>query len=111
MSLANGPSRSRRAPSCAGSRSMSLAAAPDSLAFTPTAFSQRLLEAASLDPRRDAGERTRLASLLRPFAGAEVDGHSFETALLNHQHQDTELGDAAREVLALWHLCSRFDAR
>jgi hypothetical protein len=89
---------------------MSLATAPETLPFTPTAFSQRLLEAATLDPRGDARERTRLTSLLRPFAGAEVDGRTFELALQDRQCQDADLGDAAREVLALWYLCSRFGA-
>lgn len=89
---------------------MSLAAAPAISRLTPTAFSQRLLEAATLDARRDAQERTQLASLLRPFAGAEVDGLAFELALQDRQRHDAALGETAREVLALWHLCSRYRA-
>jgi hypothetical protein len=89
---------------------MSLAAAPCAASLTPCAFSQRLLEAASLDARRDPVERTRLAALLRPFARADVDGPAFETALQDFQRRDSNLCDAATEVLALWHLCSRFKA-
>ncbi|HZS01003.1 MAG TPA: hypothetical protein VFE37_19955 [Chloroflexota bacterium] len=90
---------------------MSLAAAPTSLSLTPTAFSQRLLEAASLDARRNPQERTQLDALLRPFAGAEVDARAFESALRDRQRQDADLGEAAREVLALWRLCSRYGMR
>jgi hypothetical protein len=85
--------------------------AADTFAFTPTAFSQRLLEAAASDARRDERDRTQLASLLRPFANEELDGRAFEVALLNRQHLDGDLGHAAREVLALWLLCSRFAGR
>ena len=87
---------------------MSLATVPATAALTPTAFSQRLLEAASLDARCDADERSQLASLLGPFAGADVDAVAFESALRDRQRQDAQLGEAAREVLALWQLCSRF---
>jgi hypothetical protein len=90
---------------------MSLASAPHSTSLSPAVFSQRLLEAASLDGRRDVRERTQLASLLGPFTGAEVDSAAFETALQDFQRHDTELSAAVREVLALWHLCSRFKAR
>ena len=89
---------------------MSLATAPPTLSLSPTAFSQRLLEAASLDGRRDPREHSQLDTLLRPFAGAEVDGTAFESALQDCQRRDVELSAAAREVLALWHLCSRFKA-
>lgn len=89
---------------------MSLASSPYSAPLSPTVFSQRLLEAASLDDRRDARERTQLASLLGPFAGAELDGAAFERALQDCQRGDAEMGAAVREVLALWHLCSRFKA-
>jgi hypothetical protein len=90
---------------------MSLATASTTPYLTPTVFSQQLLEAARLDARRDAQERTYLASLLRPFAVADVDGPAFETALQDRQRQDADLRETAREVLALWHLCSRFGAR
>jgi hypothetical protein len=86
---------------------MSLATAPATSPLTPHAFSQCLLEAATLDARRDAQERTRLASLIGPFTRTEVDGPTFEQTLQDHQRQDAALGPAAREVLALWHLCTR----
>jgi hypothetical protein len=87
---------------------MSLAVAPHGPSLSPTAFSERLLEAASLDGRRDPRERSQLAALLRPFTGAEVDGAAFESALQECQQRDADLSGAAREVLALWYLCSRF---
>ena len=89
---------------------MSLATAPHSPPLSPTAFSQRLLEAALLDGRHDPSERTQLTALLRPFAGAELDGAAFETALQDCQRRDGEMSTTAREVLALWRLCSRFKA-
>jgi len=88
---------------------MSLATPPSSH-FTPTAFSQCLLEATTADTRRDAAERTQVTSLLSPFTGVEVDGLAFETALQDHQRHDATLGPTAREVLALWRLCSRYPA-
>ena len=87
---------------------MSLATAPQSTRFFPTVFSQRLLEAASLDGRRGPHERRQRASLLDPFAGAEVDGAAFKAALQDRQWGDAELSGAARVVLALLPLCSHF---
>ena len=89
---------------------MSLAAAPGTAPLSPTAFSQRLLEAASVDGRRAPSERTQIATLLRPFTGGNWDDQSFECALREQQTSGAELGEAAREVLALWRLCSRFGA-
>lgn len=89
---------------------MSLATAPRSAPITPTAFSQRLLEAARFDGRRAPVERTQLAALLSPFTGGNWDSQTFELALREKQTDSAELGETAREVLTLWRLCSRFGA-
>jgi hypothetical protein len=89
---------------------MSLAAAPATAPLTPTAFSQRLLEAARFDGRRPPGERRQLAALLDPFTVGNWDGQAFERALREKQADGAELGEAAREVLALWRLCSKSGA-
>ncbi len=85
---------------------MTAAIAPVTRSLTPTAFSERLLEAARADPRRDERERGQLAALLRPFLGSPVGVQAFEAALREYQARRADLRDTAREVLALWHLCS-----
>jgi len=77
--------------------------------FTPAAFSACLLEAVAADRRRDARDRTQHMLLLRPFAESDAEPATFEAAMVEHCQRNGDLADVAREILALWRVCSDRD--
>jgi hypothetical protein len=74
--------------------------------FTPAAFSACLLEAVEADRRRDVRDRVQHTLLLRPFAEADAEPAAFEAAMAEHCQRNADLADVAREILALWRVCS-----
>jgi hypothetical protein len=88
---------------------MSLTATATRTDFTPAAFSACLLEAVAADRRRDPRNRAQHTLLLRPFAESDVEPSAFEAALAEHCQRNGDLADVAREILALWRVCSDRD--
>jgi hypothetical protein len=75
--------------------------------ISPAEFSARLLEATRADCRRDPRQYARHAILLRSFLDGPVDPAKFEARLRDYQTRSSDLADTAREILALWRVCSR----
>ncbi len=85
---------------------MSPTAAATQTHFTPAAFSECRLEAVAADRRRDARDRAQHALLLRPFVGSDAEPSIFEATMAEHCRRNADLADVARQILALWRVCS-----
>ena len=75
--------------------------------IAPAEFSARLLDATRADRRRDPRQYVQHAILLRPFVDSAMDAREFEARLRDYQARSSDLAETAREVLALWRVCSR----
>jgi hypothetical protein len=75
--------------------------------ISPAEFSARLLDATRADRRRDPRRYVQHTILLRSFVPSAADPAEFEARLSDYQARSSDLADTAREILALWRVCSR----